>query len=57
MEYNPEKHQYDNENQNTMKTENVIIFNGDYRHSERIKQRLKKLNNSHFYELAVKVAI
>lgn len=57
MEYNPEKHQYENESQNTLKTENVIIFNGDYRHSERIKQRLKKLNNTHFYELAVKVAI
>ena len=45
------------ENQNTLNAQNVIIFNGDYHNSPCLKERLKKLANSHFYELAVKVSI
>ena len=57
--YTPAEHEqnYDCENQNTLNAQNVIIFNGDYHNSPCLKERLKKLANSHFYELAVKVSI
>ena len=57
--YTPTEHEqnYECENQNTLNAQNVIIFNGDYHNSTSLKERLKKLANSHFYELAVKVSI